>query len=117
MNIESLREYCLSLPFTTEDMPFDDTVLVFRLKGRIFACLMLDRPDMIVMKCDPDRALDLRDRYSAIEPAWHWNKKYWNQIHLSGDVDRPLMESLLRHSYNQVNAKLPCKDRVPAIGE
>lgn len=115
MNIESLREYSLSLPLATEDMPFDDTVLVFRLKGKIFACILLDRPDLIVMKCDPERALDLRDRYEAIEPAWHWNKKYWNQIHIEGDVDRPLMEELLRHAYNEVNAKLPKKDRVAEV--
>lgn len=115
MDIESLREYCLSLPLATEDMPFDDTVLVFRLKGRIFACLMLDRPDWIVMKCNSERAIDLRERYEAIEPAWHWNKKYWNQIHLNSDVDRPLMEELLRHSYNEVNAKLPKKDRVTEL--
>ena len=115
MNIESLREYCLSLPLATEDMPFDDTVLVFRLKGKIFACILLDRPDLIVMKCDPERALDLRDRYEAIEPAWHWNKKYWNQIHLDSDVDSDLMRELLRHSYNEVNAKLPRKDRVPEL--
>lgn len=115
MNIESLREYCLSLPLATEDMPFDDTVLVFRLKGKIFACILLDRPDLIVMKCDLERALDLRDRYEAIEPAWHWNKKYWNQIHIEGDVDRPLMEELLRHAYNEVNAKLPKKDRVAEV--
>lgn len=115
MNIESLREYCLSLPLATEDMPFDDTVLVFRLKGKIFACILLDKPDLIVMKCDPERALDLRERYEAIEPAWHWNKKYWNQIHIEGDVDRLLMEELLRHAYNEVNAKLPKKDRVAEV--
>lgn len=115
MNIETLREYCLSLPFVTEDMPFDDTVLVFRLKSKIFACLTLDKPDLIVMKCNPERALELRDRFEAIEPAWHWNKKYWNQIHIDNDVDRPLMEELLRHAYNEVNAKLPKKDRVQSV--
>lgn len=115
MDIESLREYCLSLPLATEDMPFDDTVLVFRLKGKIFACLTLDKPDIIVMKCDPERSMDLRDRYSAIEPAWHWNKKFWNQIHIDGDVDRSLMEELIRHAYNEVNAGLPKKDRVTPL--
>ncbi len=111
MDIEQFREYCLSLPLTTEDMPFDDTVVVFRLKGKIFACITLDKPDIVVLKCDPDRAQELRDHYAAIEGAYHWNKKYWNQIRLDADVDRPLIEELTRHAYNEVNAKLPKKDR------
>ena len=82
MNIESFRAYCLSLPETTEDMPFDETVVVFRLKGKIFACVGLDKPDLVCMKCDPERAIELREQYSSIEGAFHWNKKYWNQIDL-----------------------------------
>ena len=101
MDIELFREYCLSLPLVTEDMPFDETVVVFRLKGKIFACITLDKPDIVVLKCDPDRALDL--------------KKYWNQIRLDADVDRSLIEELTRHAYNEVNAKLPKKDRVNPI--
>ena len=62
MNVETFREFCLSLPYATEDMPFDDTVLVFRLKGKIFACLALDKPDMAVMKCDPVKAEELREQ-------------------------------------------------------
>ena len=115
MDIELFREYCLSLPLVTEDMPFDDTVVVFRLKGKIFACITLDKPDIVVLKCDPDRAQELRDHYAAIEGAYHWNKKYWNQIRLDADVDRPLIEELTRHAYNEVNAKLPKEDRVESL--
>lgn len=100
------------MPFASEDMPFDDTVVVFRLKGRIFACLTLDRPDQIVLKCDPVRALELRTRYLSVEGAWHWNKKYWNQIQLTGELDDVLIEELVRHAYLEVNKKLPKREQV-----
>lgn len=113
MDIERFREECLSLPFVTEDMPFDDSVVVFRLKGKIFACIPTDVPNLVVMKCDPSYALDLRARYTAVTGAWHWNKKYWNQIDLScGGVTDDLVVPLIRHAYQEVNKKLPRKDRV-----
>lgn len=107
MNIESLREYCLSLPLATEDMAFGEDYLLFRVCDRIFACIGLVRNDYFVVKCDPDYALELRDRWPEIEPAWHWNKRYWNQIRLSGRLGDDLLLSLVRHSYAQVVAKLP----------
>lgn len=113
MDIELFRETCLGLPFTTEDMPFDDKLVTFRLKGKIFACISTDNPDWAVMKCDPEYAQDLRMRYSAIEGAFHWNKKYWNQVNITcSDVPDPLITSLIQHAYGQVNLKLPRKDRV-----
>ena len=112
MNIESFREYCLSLPETTEDMPFGETVLVFRLKGKIFGCVGLDKPDLVTLKCDPQRAIELREHYGSIEGAFHWNKKYWNQIWLNGDVDDDLLRQLIKHAWDEVNKKLPKKDRV-----
>jgi predicted DNA-binding protein (MmcQ/YjbR family) len=78
MNIESVREYCLSLPLVTEDFPFDEQTLVFRILGKIFACVDLERPEWVTMKCNADYALELREEHSEIEGAWHWNKKYWN---------------------------------------
>ncbi|MCQ2286758.1 MAG: MmcQ/YjbR family DNA-binding protein [Bacteroidales bacterium] len=115
MNIEFFREYCLSLPFVTEDMPYDDTVVAFRLKGKIFAYLSLNRPDLCAMKCDPARAIELREYYKAIEPAWHCNKKYWNDIHFNSDVNEELLCQLILHAYDEVNKKLPKKDRVNEI--
>ena len=113
MDIEQFREECLLLPFATEDMPFDDTLVTFRLKNKIFACISLEHPDRVVLKCDPEYAEELRLSYSAIEGAFHWNKKYWNQVNItSGDVPDPLIRSLIRHSYEEVNKKLPRKDRV-----
>ena len=107
MNIEEFREYCLSLPNVTEDMPFDENVLVFRLHGKIFACVAMDNPDLATMKCDPEKAIELREQYSSIEGAFHWNKKFWNQVWFNQDVDDKLIRSLVDHAYNEVYKKLP----------
>ena len=109
MNIESCRESCLCNPLATEDTPFDETTLVIRVMNKIFACLDMERPDLVVLKCEPSYAIELRDRYSAVEGAWHWNKKYWNQIYFHGDVDDSLLCSLIDHSYNEVVKKMPKK--------
>lgn len=106
MDIESIREYCLSLPLATEDMPFGEDCLVIRLCGKIFACIGLTRPDYFVLKCDPDYAIDLQDRYPEITPAWHWNKKHWIQLQLRGSLQDSIITSLIHHSYAQVAAKL-----------
>ena len=110
MDIESIRDYCLTKRAATEEFPFDDTTLVFKVAGKMFACMPLERPDMLILKCDADYALDLREQHSAIEPAWHFNKKYWNQHRISELEDRRLI-SLIDHSYDEVLKKLPRKTR------
>ena len=112
MNIESIREYCLSLPMASEDMAFGDEYLLFRVCGKIFACYGFVREDYFVLKADPDYSIDLRDRYSEIEPAWHWNKKYWNQLRLSGDLKDDMIKSLIRNSYAEVVKKLPKRTKI-----
>ena len=111
MNVESLREYCLSLPLATEDFPFDETTLVFRVVGKIFAMLDLERPDVVSLKCNPDYALQLREEHPEISGAWHMNKKYWNQVNLSGHLGDELVQGLVRHSYAEVVKKLTRKER------
>lgn len=111
MNIESIREYCLSLPLVTEDLPFDETTLVFRVLGKIFACLDLERPEWVTMKCHPDYALELRESHPEIEPAWHWNKKHWNQVNLTGLLEDEMIQGLLRHSYSEVVKKLKKQEK------
>lgn len=111
MNVESLREYCLSLPLATEDFPFDETTLVFRVVGKIFAMLDLERPDVVSLKCNPDYALQLREEHPEISGAWHMNKKYWNQVNLSGRLEDELVQGLVRHSYAEVVKKLTRKER------
>lgn len=108
MNIEEVREYCMSLPMVTEDSPFGDDVLTFRLFEKIFACLSLDGSNILDLKCAPEYAIELRERYSEIEPAWHWNKKYWNQMNVE-IVNKEFLTSLIRHSYAEVVKKLTKK--------
>lgn len=116
MDIESIREYCLSKAAATEEFPFDDSTLVFKVMGKMFACMPLERADMLVLKCDADRATELRERYSVIEPAWHFNKKYWNQLAISALDDSLLME-LIDHSYDEVIKKFsrPRREELKAI--
>lgn len=112
INIEEIREYCLSLPHTSEDMAFGEDYLILRVCDKIFACIGLVRNDYLALKCDPDRALDLRDQYPDIEPAWHWNKKYWNQVRISGNLQPDFVKSLIRHSYAEVVKKMPKRTRL-----
>lgn len=111
MDIESARFYCLSLPLVTEDMPFGEGVLIFRIFGKIFAALNLEGEPYLTLKCDPDYAVELREQYADIDPAYHWNKKYWNQHRLRGSLHDDLIQSLIRHAYAQVVAKLTKKIR------
>ena len=112
MNIETVREYCLSLPLVTESFPFDERTLAFRVLDKIFACLDLERTEWVTMKCNADYALDLRDVYPEIEGAWHWNKKYWNQVNLDGMLEDTFIKALIRHSYSEVVKKLKKCDKV-----
>ena len=116
MNIEELREYCLSLKGATEDMPFEDEILVFRVWGKWFAVIPLDEPDLkISVKCDPVKAIELRERYHCVEAAWHFNKKYWNTIILNRDMEDETVQYWIRHSVEEVVKKLP-KKRGAAYG-
>lgn len=114
MNIEDARNYCISLPSVTEDFPFDETTLVFRIGGKIFAMMDLENTEWFVLKCFPDYALELRERYPEIAPAWHMNKKHWNQLNLFGSLPDNLVQSLIRHSYNEVVKKIPRKQKFEA---
>jgi predicted DNA-binding protein (MmcQ/YjbR family) len=109
MNIETVREYCLSLPLATEDLAFGDDYLLLRVCHHIFAAIDMERDNKLILKCNPDYAIDLRDRYAEIAGAWHWNKKYWNELSLYGTLDDALIQSLIRHSYAEVVRKFTHK--------
>lgn len=106
MDIETIRTYCLSKPLATEDTAFGPEGILFRVYNKIFAYLDLERPDLVVLKCDPDYAIELRDAYSGIQGAWHWNKKYWNEVRFETDVPDQLILSLIDHSLSEVLKKL-----------
>jgi len=110
MNIEELREYCLSLKGTTESFPFDEFSLVLKVQGKMFALIPLDNPEtQIALKCDPERAIALREEFSAIVPAWHFNKKHWNTVLIDPSISRNFLCELINHSYDLVVAGLPKK--------
>ena len=111
MNIEDIRNYCLAKPLATEDSAFGPDGILFRVYNKIFAYIDLDRPDLVVTKCDPDYALELRESHPEITGAWHMNKKHWNQINLYGLLADDFIQSLIRHSYDLVVRKLPKKTR------
>lgn len=112
MNAEDIRDYCLGLRNTTEELPFDDVSLVFKVENKMFLLIALDAPDPnIAVKCDPEKAELLRDRYSAVEPAYHFNKKYWNNIYLNRDMPADEIKSWIDHSYEEVIRKFPKKVR------
>ena len=110
MNIEELRDYCLSLKGTTDEFPFDDVTLVIKVQGKMFALIPLDNPEtQISLKCDPERAVQLREEYEAIVQAWHFNKKHWNTVFIKPSISRKFLCELINHSYDLVVAGLPRK--------
>lgn len=99
MDIVDLREYVMSLPMVEECQPFGDDTVVYKVGGRMFLCCVLEFAERVAVKCNPDRAIVLRDNYlSAITPAWHFNKKHWNDIYFE-QLPREVVEREIRHSY------------------
>ena len=117
MTLDSLRDYCLTKPLVTEELPFGPDTLVFKVARKVFALAGLDQPELrINLKCDPARALELRDRYpDAIQPGWHMNKRHWNSVYPERDglTDR-LVKELIDHSYTLVIGGLSKRDRAAA---
>jgi len=108
MDLESFREYCLSKPGATEDMPFGEDVLVFRVGGKMFALAPLDEvPATANLKCDPDLALELRDRYEQVRPGYHMNKKHWNTVEIDNGISDADLRKMIDHSYDLVIRTLP----------
>ncbi len=105
MDVVSFREFCLSLPEVEECLPFDEVTLVFKVAGKMFAVVGLDNPIGFVVKCDPDRAIELRDRYPQVKAAFHFNKRHWNSIRFEGQLSERELEREIRHSYMQVVKK------------
>ena len=113
MHLDELRAYCLAKPATEETLPFGPDTLVFKAGGKMFALTGLDEADLRVnLKCDPDRAVELRDRHPEIRPGWHMNKKHWNTVYLEeGDLSDELVRELIDHSYALVIGSLTKKKR------
>ncbi len=110
MQLQTVIDYCTSRPGSTQEFPFDDTTLVFKIKGKMFALISLDEPHRINLKCDPAYALVLRQQYPQVRPGYHMNKKHWNTIELDGTVTDENMMQWIDDSYELVIRKLPEKD-------
>jgi predicted DNA-binding protein (MmcQ/YjbR family) len=114
MNIETIREYCLAKKEVSESLPFDDSTLVFKVSGKMFLLLNLGEEPSINLKCDPEKAVALREQYPSVLPGYHMNKRYWNTVLLDGSVQDILLKEWIDHSYREVVGKLP-KSRREAI--
>lgn len=111
MNIEIFREYCLSLPDTSESMPFGPDTLVFKVASKMFALTDIDNFESINLKCDPEKAIDLRARYPEVKPGYHMNKRHWNTIEITPTISNEQYLEWIRESYNLVFDKLTKKER------
>lgn len=109
MNIELLRDYCLEKREVTEGFPFGETVLVFKVAGKVFLLVPVDGPLRMNAKCAPDRAVTLREEHWEIAPGYHMNKKMWNTVDLTGGLSDRFIFELVDHSYDQVVLGLPKK--------
>jgi predicted DNA-binding protein (MmcQ/YjbR family) len=111
MDAEQIREYCLSKKGVTEEFPFDEVTLVFKVMGKIFALVALEGELSVNLKCEPARALELRERFSVVRPGYHMNKKHWNTVYIDGSMSRNQLTGLIDHSYEMVVAGLSGKLR------
>ncbi len=102
MNIEDFRDYCLSKKGVTEDFPFDENTLVFKVMGKMFALTSIDLFKSVNLKCDPLLALELREAYHAVEPGWHMSKKHWNTVTINDDVSDMKLKEFIDMSYDLV---------------
>jgi predicted DNA-binding protein (MmcQ/YjbR family) len=112
MDLVDAIAHCLSLPQATESTPFGPDTLVYKVAGKVFAITSLDAfPHFINLKCDPERAVELRDQYEAITPGWHMNKKHWNSVRIDGALPSKLIRELIEHSYQLIVKSLSAKAR------
>ncbi|WP_128543475.1 MmcQ/YjbR family DNA-binding protein [Larkinella soli] len=108
MNIEQLRDYCLQKPGVLESFPFGEETLVFKVGGKIFALTSLDAAPLTVnLKCDPEKAVDLREKFEAVRPGYHMNKTHWNTVLIDGTVRETDLKEWIDHSYGLVLKSLP----------
>ena len=111
MNIEELRDHCLVKPGATEGFPFGVETLVFKVGGKIFLITNLDQGDRFNVKCDPELAVELRERYTEVQPGYHMNKKMWNTVFMNGSLTRKQLCEMIDHSYELIYNSLPQKIR------
>ena len=103
MNIEEFRDYCLTKKYVTESFPFDEQTLVFKVAGKMFALSGLEHhPARINLKCDPERAIALREEFDDIIAGWHMSKTHWNTVTIEGNLPNNFIKELIDHSYELI---------------
>jgi predicted DNA-binding protein (MmcQ/YjbR family) len=111
MDIEYFREYVLRKKGVTESQPFGDDVIVYKVINKIFMMMNFETPFQISLKCDPERAIELRERYYSIKPAYHMNNKHWNMIDIDGSVSLKEILEMIDHSYELIVSKFKKKEK------
>lgn len=112
MDIETLRNYCLSKPGAEETLPFGPDTLVYKVGGKAFLLTGLDQEQLrFNVKCDPDKAMELREEYACVLPGYHMNKKHWNTVVVDGSVPARQLKEWIDHSYELVSASIPKKKK------
>jgi predicted DNA-binding protein (MmcQ/YjbR family) len=109
LNLEELRDYCLQKPGVAEGLPFGEDTLVFKVGEKLFLLTSMSQGNQFNVKCDPELAIELRERYPEVKPGYHMNKKLWNTIMLDGSLTRQQLCEMIDHSYEQVVKGLPKK--------
>jgi len=109
MNIEELRDYCISKKAVTECFPFDEETLVFKVMDKMFLLTNINKELSMNVKCDPEKAIELREEYAAVLPGWHMNKKHWNTVNIDGSISDDKLKEWIDHSYDLIVSKLPKK--------
>ena len=102
LNIEELRDYCLLKPGATEGFPFGEDTLVFKVAGKIFLLIGLTEANRFNAKCDPELVIELRERFTEVQPGYHMNKKMWNTVYMDGTLTRRQLCDMIDHSFEQV---------------
>jgi predicted DNA-binding protein (MmcQ/YjbR family) len=111
MDIELYRNYCLEKPGVTEEFPFDNRTLVFKVCGKMFSLLDIESFDSVNLKCDPEKAIQLREHYPGVLAGYHMNKKHWNTVNCDGSISDKLILEWTNDSYNLVLNSLPIRIR------
>jgi predicted DNA-binding protein (MmcQ/YjbR family) len=109
MNIEFFRDYCIGKKSVTEEFPFGEETLVFKVMGKMFALTNIDSFSSVNLKCNPEKAIELREQYLCVKPGYHMNKKHWNTVMIDGSVSDKLIKEWVDDSYNLVVASLTKK--------
>ena len=111
MNIEELREYCISIKGVTEDFPFDESTLVFKVGGKMFCLTNLEGDLSVNLKNDPEKNIELREEYPAIKPGYHMSKIHWNTVDIDGSIQDDFIKNLIDESYDLVVLKLKKEEK------